>query len=185
VDRLLTIPNLISMVRLCCIPWFVWLLFGAKEEYQAAWLLGILGTTDWIDGYVARRFGQVSTVGKVLDPSVDRLLLATAAVSLVKVDAIPLWFGIAALAREVLIGLGGIYLGLKGHTRLDVRYVGKVGAFALMFSFPLFLVADSGVFWSRVAMVIAWFCGGVGLVFAWYSGYGYFRQARQRLKAVH
>jgi len=181
VDRLLTVPNAISVVRLLCIPWFVWLVFGAHQEYQAAWLLAVLGCTDWVDGFIARRWNQVSTFGKIADPAADRLMLGVAAISLLVRDAMPLWFGLVALGREVLIGAGGVYLGLHGHKRLDVAYVGKVGAFFLMMSFPFFLAADSGVFWHHWAAVGAWVCGVPGLVFSWYSFFGYLRRARRVL----
>jgi cardiolipin synthase len=184
VDRVLTIPNVISIVRLCCIPWFLYLVFGVEEEYQAAWLLAVLGCTDWVDGFIARRFNQVSTFGKVADPAADRLLLGVAAITLMVIGAMPWWFGIAALTREVLIGAGGIYLGLKGHQRLDVAYVGKVGAFGLMMSFPFFLAAHSGVWWHEWATVGAWVCGAVGLTFSWYSFFGYFRQAKRVLNGT-
>ena len=76
-DRILTAPNVITLVRLLCIPIFLWLLFGVHRQTAAAVLLAVLGATDWVDGYVARRYGQVSTFGKVLDPTADRLLVGT------------------------------------------------------------------------------------------------------------
>lgn len=186
VNGVFTLPNAISLVRALCIPWFVWLVFGAEEEYQAAWLLGALGATDWVDGFVARRFNQVSTVGKVLDPAIDRLLLIVAGVTILAVGAMPLWFAVLVLTREVLIGVGGIYLGVKGHTRLDVEYSGKVGAFMLMWSLPFFLAWHSAVFWADQALIVAWINGVIGLVFNWYSAYGYFRRARiLRSDATH
>lgn len=182
VERVLTVPNAISIVRLLCVPWFLYLVFGADAEYPAAWLLAVLGCTDWVDGFIARRFHQVTTFGKVADPAADRLLLGVAAVTLVVRDAMPLWFGVAALVREVLIGIGGIYLGLHGHKRLDVAYVGKVGAFGLMMSFPFFLAAHSGVGWHEWATVGAWVCGAVGLACSWWSFFGYLARARRALR---
>src|SRR3984885_9547373 len=91
------------MVRLVCIPVFVWLRFGAHEQTAAAILLAVLGATDWVDGYVARHFGQVTTLGKVLDPLADRVLVGTAVISILVYGAVPLWFGIATIAREVLV----------------------------------------------------------------------------------
>lgn len=182
-DRILTIPNIISVFRLLCIPVFLWLLFGVDDEVTAAILLAVLGTTDWIDGYLARRLNQVTTFGTVFDPTVDRTLLVVAGVSLVVDGSMPLWFGIAALGRELLIVIGGIYLAMHGHQRLDVRYVGKVGAFGLMMSFPLFLVASGDISWDRVALVFAWICGAVGVVFSWYSLIGYYKAARLKLSS--
>src|SRR5665647_2654541 len=82
-DRIVTVPNLITLVRLVCTPLFVWLLFGAHRQTVAAILLAALGATDWIDGFVGRRYHQVSTVGKVLDPLADRVLVATAVITLI------------------------------------------------------------------------------------------------------
>jgi cardiolipin synthase len=178
VDRLLTIPNVISVVRLCCVPWFVYLMFGVHQEYQAAWLLAILGATDWVDGYIARRFHQVSTFGQVFDPTADRLMLGVAAISLMITGAMPLWFGVIALSREVLVGVAGVALGLLGASRIDVQFVGKFGALLLMMSFPLFLVDHSGVFWHESAKVGAYVCGIPGLVLGWYSVKGYASRAR-------
>ena len=102
-DRILTAPNVITMVRLLCIPLYLWLLFGAHRQIAAAVLLAVLGATDWVDGFVARRYGQVSTFGKVLDPTADRILVGTAVISIMVYGAVPLWFGLATIAREVLV----------------------------------------------------------------------------------
>ena len=127
------------MVRLLCIPLFLWLLFGAHEQTAAAILLAVLGATDWVDGYVARRFGQVSTLGKVLDPAADRLLVGTAVISIMVYGAVPLWFGIATIAREVLVSVMVLPLASLGAARIDVLWVGKAGTFGLMFAYPTFL----------------------------------------------
>ena len=119
----LTVPNLITMVRLLCLPVFVWLVFGAKQQTAAAILLAVLGATDWVDGYVARRFHQVSTVGKVLDPTADRLLVGTAVIVIIVHGAVPLWFGVVTLAREVLVGLMVLVLAGLGAARIDVLWV--------------------------------------------------------------
>lgn len=182
-DRVLTIPNVISVARLCCLPWFVWLVFGAENEIAASWLLIILGCTDWVDGYIARRFDQISTFGKVIDPTADRLMLGVVAISLMAVGAVPIWLGVAALAREVVIGIGGIYLGLHGHKRLDVQYVGKVGAFALMASFPGFLLAHGDSFAATPLLIAAWVLGLIGLFFSWYSLVGYVKRGRALMNA--
>src|SRR5690606_16206416 len=80
--RIVTIPNAISAARLLCVPLFLWLLWGAEERVGAAWLLAVLGASDWVDGYIARRFDQGSELGKVLDPTADRALLLAGAVAL-------------------------------------------------------------------------------------------------------
>ena len=90
VDRIVTVPNAITLVRLACIPLFLWLLFGADRQTASALLLGVLGATDWVDGFVARRYHQVSTVGKVLDPVADRVLVVTAVIAITVILAVAL-----------------------------------------------------------------------------------------------
>src|SRR5450759_2930968 len=109
-DRIVTVPNLITLVRLVCTPLFVWLLFGAHRQTVAAILLAALGATDWIDGAVARRFHQVSTVGKVLDPMADRVLVVTAVIAVIVHGAVPLWFGAATIAREFVVSAAVVVL---------------------------------------------------------------------------
>ena len=104
-SRVLTAPNVITLVRLFCIPLFLWLLFGLHRQTLAAVLLAALGTTDWIDGFVARRFHQVSTLGKILDPAADRILVGTAVIAVIVHGAVPLWFGVTTLAREALVSV--------------------------------------------------------------------------------
>ena len=142
-------PNAITLVRLACIPLFVWLLFGATHQTAAAVLLAVLGATDWIDGFVARRYHQVSTVGKVLDPVADRVLVVTAVVSIIVYGAVPVWFGVATLAREVVVSAAVLLLASLGATRIDVLWVGKAGTFALMFSYPAFLLGDGTAQWQE------------------------------------
>ena len=180
-DRVLTVPNLITFVRLACIPLFVWLLFGAQRQTAAAILLGVLGATDWIDGYVARRFHQVSTFGKVLDPVADRVLMVTAVVTITAHGAVPLWFGVATLAREVVVSAAVLLLASIGAARIDVLWVGKAGTFALMCAYPLFLVSDGAATWQTVVRIVAWGFGLVGLTLAWVAAASYVPVARQAL----
>lgn len=178
----LTVPNFITLVRFACIPWFMWLVFERNNLSDAAYLLAVLGSTDWVDGWYARRFNQVSTIGKVFDPTVDRIMLAVAAVTLLVKDAMPLWFGLAALGRELVIIVVGLLIYAKGAARIDVQMVGKAGAMGLMISLPLFLVSVSGVTWHDEARIFAWLFGLGGLFFSWYSLIGYAGLAREALR---
>ena len=179
---MLTVPNLITLVRLACIPLFVWLLFGAHRQTAAAVLLAMLGATDWVDGFVARRYGQVSTFGKVLDPTADRLLVGTAVISIMVYGAVPLWFGIATIAREVLVSVMVLSLTAFGAARIDVLWVGKAGTFGLMFSYPTFLLAYGNATWQAPFKVIAWVTGIVGLALAWWAAGSYVGPARRALR---
>ncbi len=181
-ERIFTVPNVVTMVRLVCIPIFVWLLFGAHEQTAAAILLAVLGATDWVDGYVARRFGQVTTLGKVLDPAADRLLVGTAVISILVYGAVPLWFGIATIARELLVSVMVLTLASFGAARIDVLWVGKAGTFGLMFAYPTFLLAYGTASWQEPFKVIAWVTGIVGLALAWYAAGSYIGPARKALR---
>jgi len=181
-DRILTVPNLITLVRLACIPLFLWMLFGKNWQTASAVLLGVLGATDWVDGFVARRYGQVSTFGKVLDPTADRLLVATAVISVMVYGAVPLWFGIATIAREVLVSVMVLLLASLGAARIDVLWVGKAGTFGLMFAYPTFLLAYGDATWQEPFKVIAWVTGIVGLALAWYAAGSYIGPARDALR---
>ena len=181
-DRILTVPNLITLVRLACIPLFHWMLFGKNWQTASAVLLAVLGATDWVDGFVARRYGQVSTFGKVLDPTADRLLVATAVISVMVYGAVPLWFGIATIAREVLVSVMVLLLASLGAARIDVLWVGKAGTFGLMFAYPTFLLAYGDATWQEPFKVIAWGTGIVGLALAWYAAGSYIGPARDALR---
>jgi len=181
-DRIFTVPNVITLVRLLCIPLFLWLLFGAHRQTAAAILLAVLGATDWIDGFVARRYGQVSTFGKVLDPTADRILVGTAVISILIYGAVPLWFGIATIAREVLVSAMVLLLAAMGAARIDVLWVGKAGTFGLMFAYPTFLLGDGTASWQEPIRVIAWVTGLVGLALAWWAAGSYIAPARRALR---
>ena len=172
-DRILTVPNLITLVRLSCLPVFVWLLLGADDRAAAAFLLAALGATDWVDGYVARRWNQVSTVGKVLDPLADRLLFVVAIVTIIIDGAAPLWFCLAVLVREVLVAGATLVLYALGARRIDVTWYGKAGTFGLMFAFPLFLAGSSDLSWADAAQTVAWLCGIPGLVLSYVAAVMY------------
>jgi cardiolipin synthase len=181
-DRVLTIPNVITIVRLCLLPVFVWLLFGEDDRASAAWLLAALGTTDFFDGYIARHFDQVSELGKVLDPVADRLLFFVGIGSILVDGSIPVWFAVAVLAREALVAAATLALAAMGAARVDVTWFGKAGAFALMMSVPFFLGSHGDLSWADQAEDLAWATGLPGLALAWYSVVLYVPLARRALR---
>ena len=128
-DRILTIPNIISVVRLLCVPVFLWLLFDQENRVAAAGLLAILGATDWVDGYIARHYDQVSNLGKILDPVADRVLLIVGVVAILIDGAAPLGVGSLSLLREGLVAVAVIVLAACGAARIDVTWYGKAGTF--------------------------------------------------------
>lgn len=181
-DRILTIPNVITVVRLLCLPIFLWLLLHDENRAAAAWLLGALGATDFVDGYVARHFHQTSNLGKVLDPVADRLLLFVGIGAIWYDGTVPTWFAIAVLVREVLVSGATLVLAALGARRIDVTWYGKAGTFANMFAFPLFLGSHSTVSYSGVCAVLAWVAVVPGLIFSYYALLLYVPIARQALR---
>ena len=181
-DRVLTVPNALSLGRLLCVPLFLWLLVGRDDRASAAWLLGGLGATDWVDGYVARHFNQVSTLGKVLDPVADRVLLIVTAVSLIVDNSVPRWLAVVVLVREALVSLAVLALAAAGARRIDVQWAGKAGTLALMTSLPLFLMSHSTVGWRDGAGIVAWIFAIPGLALGWYAAVTYIPEARRALR---
>ncbi len=182
-ESVMTWPNFITLVRLLCIPVFVWLLFGREHRAAAAWLLGILGSTDWVDGWVARRFDQTSEFGRLFDPTVDRLMFLVAIPSIVIDGSMALWLAVAILAREVILAGIAITLQSKGIEAMDVTWEGKTGAFLLMFAIPMFLGAESTLSYAPVLQWLAWIFVAPGLAYSWYSLIAqYVPEARKRLR---
>ena len=181
-DRILTIPNVITVARLLCVPIFLWLLFDQHKRAEAAFLLGALGATDFADGYVARHFHQVSTMGKVLDPLADRVLLMVGASAILVDGSVPPFIAWATLVREVLVAGAFLILAALGARRIDVQWAGKAGTFGLMFAFPLFLMGhDQGFSPHKLAEFLGWCCAIPALVLAWYAAITYVPIARRAL----
>jgi cardiolipin synthase len=180
IDRILTVPNLITTVRLLCLPLFLYLLFGRDAYAWAGLTLGALGATDWVDGYVARRFHQTSTFGKMYDPTVDRLMLVAAIIScMVAIDDVGFRvYASIVTVREVVVGGFVATITLLGAKRMDVTWWGKVATFANMCAFPWFLFAHEPS-WSdgvRTAWeVAAWGAAIPGVVFSLLAAGQYFR----------
>jgi cardiolipin synthase (CMP-forming) len=181
-NGILTVPNLVTVVRLACVPLFCWLLFGRDNRTAAAGLLAALGCTDWVDGFLARRLNQVSEVGKVLDPTADRILLGTVVISLLIEGSVPAIVAWGVLIREVLVSAAVLALSAAGAKRIDVQWAGKAGTLALMVAFPLFMMSEPGP-WGRPAEVIAWGFAAPGLALSWYAAVTYVPLARRALRA--
>jgi cardiolipin synthase (CMP-forming) len=181
-DRIFTVPNLLSLIRLACIPVFLWLLFSKHERYAAAWLLGALGATDWVDGYIARHFNQVSNLGKVLDPVADRLLLGVGVVAILIDGSVPPVVAWALIVREILVSAAVLGLAAMGAARIDVTWVGKAGTFCNLFAFPFFLAGGSDVWWHATAHLLGWIFAMPGFLLSWYAAATYVPLARRALR---
>jgi cardiolipin synthase (CMP-forming) len=156
-DRVLTVPNALSVVRLILIPVFVYLLL-ATERY--GWAVGILmfsGFSDWLDGKIARSFEhQSSKLGALLDPAVDRLYMVVVPISFAVAGLIPWWVIVVLIVRDGLLAGMLPVLRSRGLTALPVTYIGKAATFALMSAFPLILLGEWDAQWSRVIGACGW-----------------------------
>ena len=182
--RIATIPNLFTLLRLACLPLFLYLLLGRNNRVAAAWLLGGLGATDWVDGYLARRLGQVSDFGKVFDPTVDRLLFIVALIGIIIDGGAPLWVCWAIVIREVFVGAMMAIATLVFHMpRFDVSWWGKLATFLLMFAIPGFLLGSSDFPANALFEVAAWLLAIPGLVISWVTAVAYVPRVRAAIAA--
>jgi cardiolipin synthase len=179
-NQVLTIPNLISFIRLAAIPVFWWLLLGADDVTAATVLFAVIATTDWVDGYLARRLDQVTKLGKSLDPVADRLLIASAVIAGLITGIVPPIIGITLMVREAYMAV--VVFGLvarKGGT-LEVSWLGKVATFVIYSSIGWFYMAAIP-FLDWLTLPLAWIAGISGLALYWITAIQYTAVARQLL----
>ena len=162
----------------------LYFLFGRDNRAGAAWLLGGLGATDWVDGWLARRFNQVSEFGKMFDPTADRLLFIVGITGIIIKGIPPLWFFWMVVVREVVFGgiiaICTLFLGMK---RFDVTWLGKTATFLLMFALPGFMLGSTDFFAHQWFLVAAWLMGVPGLALSYYTAITYVPTIRDSLKA--
>jgi cardiolipin synthase (CMP-forming) len=180
-DKVWTVPNAVSFARLLAVPYFWYVLLGQERVGLAAALIFIIGSTDWIDGHLARRLGQQSELGAFLDPLADRLMIASALVAGLIAGVLPLVIGIPLLVREGLVAGGAVWLAQRGVTRLEVRYLGKLATFLLYGAIPSFYLAAADIA-SWMFAPPAWIAGFIGLFLYWWVGFGYVADARRALR---
>lgn len=180
--RILTLPNLVSFARLLGVGVFWWLLLH-DHITAAAWFVIVIGWSDWVDGYLARRLNQVSRLGAALDPLADRLMIFSAVVGGLIFDVIPAWIAVPLLIREaVMLGVTAVLV-LAGKGILEVRYIGKVATFILYAAIPAFYLA-AGAVAPSVMTALGWSLGLVGLVLYWYVACLYIGDAYSRIRGV-
>ncbi len=182
-DRILTIPNLVTFVRLIGVGVFWWLLLGLGNVAASAWLVFGVGWTDWVDGYLARRLGQVSRLGTAIDPVADRLMIVSAVVGGMIADVVPSWVAVPLLAREATMGVVALILAARGLGTLEVRYAGKLATFLLYGAIPAFYLAAAGVL-PAVMLPLAWTTGVIGLAIYWYVAFLYIGDAGRRFSRL-
>ncbi len=183
-----TWPNLVTVIRLVLLPVFLWLLFSTDHRAIAAWLLASLGATDWIDGFLARALHQVSTIGKILDPVADRLLVIVGLLAVAAAAGVPWWFAIATLVRELIVSIFTLVLAALGAARINVLWWGKVSTFALMTCYPWFLLTTNPhhralATWQHVFRDATWVVGITGITLAWIVLFAYIKPSLAALRA--
>lgn len=183
VSGVLTVPNLVSFLRLCAIPYFWWVLLAEERIGLAAALIFIIGSTDWIDGYLARRLNQVSEVGKVLDPLADRLMIASALIGGLIAGVLPAVIGWPLLIREVLVSFAVLFLAGRGMGKLEVRPLGKNATFLLYGAIPSFYLYAADIAPWLFAPP-AWIAGVVGLILYWWVAFEYAVDIRNRFSSL-
>ena len=167
-DRVLTVPNALSAVRLVLIPVFIYALLFAHANGWAVAILMFSGASDWADGKIARLLDQSSRLGILLDPAVDRLYMVTVPIVLALDAIVPWWFVVILLVRDGLLAATLPVLRSRGLSALPVTYIGKAATFALMAGFPLVLLGTWTALWSRVVGACGWaFLGWGTYAYLW------------------
>ena len=185
-DRVWTVPNALSVLRLLGVPVFLWLVL--HEPYRDGWAIWVLiaaGITDYLDGKIARRFGQFSRLGQLLDPAADRLYIAATLVALVYRDALPLWWALVLVGRDLALVPTLPVLRRHGYGPLPVSWLGKAATFNLLYAFPMLLAAVPGrEDWvADVFRPLGWAFAAWGSVLYVWSGVLYAVQVRQLVLA--
>ena len=177
-DRVLTVPNALSALRLLLVPVFVWLVLVPEADGWAVAVLALSGLTDWLDGKVARAWHQVSRVGQILDPIADRLFVTVTVIVLAMRDIVPWWVVVVLFARD------GFVLGLqvversRGLPIIPVNLVGKAATLCLLYALPLLLLTDTTSDVAQMVRPVAWAFAFWGIALYWWSAFLYFAQLR-------
>ncbi|WP_062215958.1 CDP-alcohol phosphatidyltransferase family protein [Streptomyces sp. NBRC 109706] len=187
-DRIWTIPNLLSMARLLGVPVFLWLVLspvfgGPKMDGWALLVLAASGVSDYLDGKLARRWSQISALGRILDPAADRLYILSTLVGLTWREILPLWLTALLLARELMLLVAVWLLDRHGYAPPQVNFLGKAATFNLMYAFPLLLLSDSSGWLGSLAAIFGWAFAGWGTALYWWAGILYVVQVRRLLTA--
>ncbi len=184
-DRVVTVPNLISLLRLAGVPVFLYWVLVTEQDGRAILLLMAAGVSDWLDGVIARRFSMSSRLGQLLDPLADRLYILATLIALVARDGLPLAFLVLLVGRDAVLGLALPVLRRHGYGPLPVSFVGKAGTFCLLYAFPMLLAALPGRddVLSTVFRPLGWAFVGWGVLLYLLAGAAYLVQVRRLVRA--
>ncbi len=163
-SAVVTIPNALSLARIVLIPVFCWLSANERTRLWGIFLFAVVVSTDWVDGYVARRTGQVSELGRILDPVADRLAIGAGLVTFVISGIFPFWAAVLIILRDVAILLGGAVVLWGRDLRIEVRWIGKIATASLMAAIAWIAWGDAGGALGEVLLVGGWVAFTVGIV---------------------
>ncbi|MFN8212691.1 MAG: CDP-alcohol phosphatidyltransferase family protein [Candidatus Nanopelagicales bacterium] len=183
-DRVVTVPNILSALRLLGVPLFLWLILVPEADWLAILVLAIAGFTDWLDGYLARKWHQISRVGQLLDPVADRLYILATLIGLLLRGIVPLWFVLLLVSRDLIMSVVLAVLKRRGVTGLPVHFVGKAATFCLLYAFPLLLLGDGAGWLADAAKVVGWAFAVWGTALYWWAAVLYIGQARRIMAAT-
>jgi cardiolipin synthase len=179
--RVLTIPNIISIIRLAGVPLFLWLVLVPEADGWAFVVLAISGVSDYADGYLARRLHQTSKLGEILDPVADRQYILSTIIALAVRDIIPWWFAVLLPARDAFLWVLVPFLRTRGYSSLPVHFLGKAATANLLYAFPLLLLGDGSGIVATLAKVFGWAFAIWGTGLYWWAGLLYAWQVRKLL----
>jgi len=183
-DRVLTVPNIISMARLAGVPVFLWLVLGPRADWWAVGLLIAAGLFDWLDGKLARAWNQQSRLGQVLDPAADRLYIAATLAGLAVRGIIGWWLVAVLAARELVLGVALLVLRRHSFGPLQVSFLGKAATLCLLYAFPLLFLGSHAGAAALAARVTGWAFAIWGSALYWWAAALYLTQARQVIAAA-
>jgi cardiolipin synthase (CMP-forming) len=181
-DRVVTIPNILSFVRLLGVPLFLWLVLGPHADGWALVVLLVSGVTDYLDGKLARSLNQTTRLGQVLDPVADRLYILAVVIGLAMRDIIPWWLAVALPMRDVFLWCLVPFLRTRGYSALPVHFLGKAATANLLYAFPLLLLGDGSGVLALLAKVFGWAFAIWGTALYWWAGVLYAWQVRTLLR---
>ncbi|WP_077489137.1 CDP-alcohol phosphatidyltransferase family protein [Sinomonas mesophila] len=173
-DRVLTVPNALTVLRFLGVPLFMWLVLAEGEYGWAVFVLAVMGGTDWVDGYVARRFNQTSRLGRIMDPAADRLALLAVALTLVLAGVVQWWYLAALLVPDLVLGTASVFY-FRSHPDLPVSRIGKLRTAFLLAGTPLLVLSLLPIPGAGLYAGAAWVLLGLGLVGHWLAAAGYLR----------
>ncbi len=180
-SAVVTLPNVLSFGRIALIPVFCWLTVDDRTRLWGIVVFGLVVGTDWVDGYVARRTGQVSELGRILDPVADRLAIGAALITFSVTGIFPFWAALLVLLRDVALLLGGAALLWGRGVRVDVRWIGKIATFSLMAAIVWIAWGNAGGPLGEVLLVGGWLSFAVGIVESYIAAGLYAIDVRQTL----